>query len=100
VFTRARKFLIILSQISPVPFIIAYVFDTVQSVEFFMLILMVHKITTRCHVQQFNVLHTECTYVIFMDLGTNSDHYFLIDFCNETVYLLRGTNLMFQHNLV
>ena len=93
VFTRARKLLRILIQISPLHFVIAYVLVLCgQSVEFLLLNLVVHKISTKCHVQQFHHLPTECTSVIFMDLRTNSDYYYAIGFCDETVCLLRVTN--------
>jgi len=56
-----------------------------QSVEFLVLNLAVHKITTRCHVQQFYILPTECISVIFMDLRTNSYYYYVTDCCDEIV---------------
>jgi hypothetical protein len=60
-----------------------------QSVEFLVLNLVVHEITTSFHVQQFNILPTECVSVIFMDHRTNSDYYYVIDFCDETVFTTR-----------
>jgi len=63
-----------------------------QSVEILMLNLVVHEISTKCHVQRFYILPTECISVIFMDIRTNSDYYYVMVFCGETVCLSRVTN--------
>ena len=64
-----------------------------HSVEVLLLNLVVHKITTKFHVQQFYILPTECISMIFMNLRTNSDYYYyVIDFCDETVCVLRVMN--------
>ena len=75
-----------------------------QSVEFLLLNLSVniyiYKISAKCHVQQFYILTTECISVIFMNLKTSSDYYYVTDFCGETVCLPRITNWMFKQNVI